>query len=235
MGVSNPFEETRRVLAARNATSSFVGTAYESYVRSLFVKAGFRVATGRVLLRNQGRPVTDVDVLAYKDGLLFLVQAKCLVEPDSVHSLWKAQHHIDAAVRQCLVGRAHLQYSLDALGAMPVAPEEVRELVCAVVSPAIRFRGDCVWPVAVVDDMYLDHVLNVGVVSNVNANGETVETRRLYPGAQPTGPELRDLLLSPAPLRALHSGGGGLRAFDYRIGDLTLTEFWGSDGNDMLF
>jgi hypothetical protein len=233
-GLSDPFMETRRILASRNATSGFLGAAYEKHIRSLMVAGGFVVAPGRVVLESEGNQVTDVDVLAYKDGVVFVMQAKCLPEPDSTHSLWKAREQIDAGIRQCLMARAHLSgRRTDVSSILAVRPENVRELCCVVVSPCLRFSGDSAWPVAVVDDMYLDHVLTVGEVRRFNHSGQVVQRERLYLGAQPSGPELRNLLLTPVSLRVLHSGEGGLRPVTRYIGPVTVTEFIGDDGSGL--
>lgn len=230
-GNSRPFMETRRVLASRNATSSFLGAAYEGHVRNLFALAKFWIAPGRVVLGDDGQQVTDLDVLAYKDGVVFVVQAKCIPEPDSVHAVWKAREHVDGGVRQCLTARSYLQKRHQLLAKLVGRPpQEVRELCCVVVTPCVRFSGDCVWPVSVVDDLYLDHVLTIGTVRQFDSEGRVVSEERLYPNSEPSGPELRNLLLRPAHVRAFHSGAGGLRPVDRRIRHLTVTEFVGSDG-----
>lgn len=230
-GTPRSFMEARRVIASRNATSGFLGAAYEGHIRTLFAQGKFWVSPGRVVLGDDGQQITDLDVLAYKDGVAFIVQAKCIPEPDSVHAVWKARDHIDGGVRQCLAARSYLQKRRQKLSQLVGRPAvEVRELCCLVVTPCVRFSGDCVWPVAVVDDLYLDHLLTIGTARQFDSEGRVVAEDRLYPNPDPSGPELRNLLLRPAHVRALHSGAGGLRPVDRRIRHLTVTEFVGSDG-----
>lgn len=84
----------------------------------------------------------------------------------------------------------------------------------------------------VIDDMYLDHVLNVGQIRTFDSQGQMASTVRLYAGDHPTGPELRNLLLSPGPLRVFHTGQGGLYATKGYIRDVELLEFISDDGSD---
>lgn len=229
-GNSHAFLECRRILAARNATSGYLGSAYERELRALLALGGFHVHDGRVILHEDGRQITDLDVLAYKDGIVFVIQAKCIAEPDSSHALWKARQQINNGIRQCLAARAFLRRRPETiLSLLGRDVSGVYELCCAVVSPAVRFCGECAWPVGVVDDRYLNHVVTVGAIRGKDAEGRDIH-RRLYPGPQPTGPELRDLLLSPAPLWTLHSGGGGILPGTRRIRDVTVASFFGSDG-----
>jgi hypothetical protein len=205
----DPFMETRRTLAAEDATSRYVGAAYEAYIRDLYQTAGFLVAPSRVTLRSRGETVTDVEVLAYKDGITFATQTKCLPEPDSIYALWKTQQHVDTAIRQCLLARSFLRDHPDAIPSAFGNPGlDVGELCCVVVTPAVHFGSDSAWPVYVVDDQYFNHVLTIGEVRKLSVRGEVLERVRLYDGAHPTGTQFRDLLSMPAHVATLHAGGG---------------------------
>lgn len=49
---------------------------FEEYLRELFFASGFQVKTEEVLLRKNGKDLTDIDVLAWKGNELLVVQAK---------------------------------------------------------------------------------------------------------------------------------------------------------------
>jgi hypothetical protein len=62
-------------------------------------------------------------------------------------------------------------------------------------------------PVTVVDDAYVDHMLNIGPVQTLEiGTGRVVSSERLYEGEEPTGPELRRLLEEPVILDTLTLG-----------------------------
>lgn len=194
------FAETRRTLAATNRLSADVGRSYEEYVRQLFAEGGFKVCPRSVVIRSNDRAITDVDVLAYKSGMLVVCQTKHIIEPESHHANWKARHEISCGVRQCM----------QAFGFFQEEPERVFEhfpearadgifdTCCLVVTPAICFGGESHWPVAIVDDAYLQHVISIGEVRTFDAaTGAVIDSRRLYEGPHPSGKEFKELMVHP--------------------------------------
>lgn len=180
--------------------SLLVGSAYESYVRRLISDGGFDVAPRSLIIKSQGQAITDIDAIGYKDGVLVVCQAKHVIEPDSHHARWKAQHEIARGVRQCLQARAFLRDNPDRMFTLfPAARAHVPiEVFCIVVTPAMTLSGDLFWPVAIVDDAYLQHVIHLGVARTFNAETrEIVAMERLYEGATPTGQEFRQLMMAP--------------------------------------
>ncbi|HEX3131198.1 MAG TPA: hypothetical protein VH394_27935, partial [Thermoanaerobaculia bacterium] len=219
----NPFAETRRILASMNRISSVVGESYELYIRSLLADAGFDVLGHSAKVTENGRLVTDIDILAFKDGVVVVVQAKHIVEPDSHHAAWKAAKEIAKGVRQCVVARRALRnepnqllkWFPDVRTAVPM------ELFCLVVSPSIAFGSELYWPVAVVDDNYLQHVVHIGVARKYDlGSNEVIETRQLYDGDHPSGPVFRDLMMTPEFLRYYRGNETTLESTVHRIGFL---------------
>lgn len=202
-GHLSPFSETRRLLASTNRLSTVVGTAYERYVRFLVQEAGFAMAPGRVTIRAKGRAVTDADVVGYKDGLVVIVQAKHMVEPDSHHARWKAEQELRIAIRQCVQVRDAFRREPERVVALfPSARANAPlELLCLVVTPVVDFSGVLAWPVTIVDDAYLEHVVHVGAVRTLSMGGKVVASTPMYEGQKPTGQEFRDLMLHPEFMR----------------------------------
>jgi len=66
---------------------------------SYFESADF-LAAGDVQITHNGEVVTDVDVIAYKEGKLFLGQAKVVIEPDTIYEVWKAEMRLEHAAEQ---------------------------------------------------------------------------------------------------------------------------------------
>jgi hypothetical protein len=196
----SPFAETRRTLAATNRLSADVGKSYESYVRRLLTDGMFEVRPGCVIIRADRRAITDIDILAYKNGVLIVCQAKHLVEPDSHHARWKARQEVRRGIRQCIQARNYFREDPERVFALfPEARADAPiEVFCLVVTPAMSFCGELAWPVAVVDDAYLQHIIHIGATRTFSAGtGDLVAAEPLYEGAHPSGQEFRSLMTSP--------------------------------------
>lgn len=228
-----PATETRRTLASTNRISRAVGESYERYVRRLLADAGFLVLPHAVTLSSEGKAVTDVDALAYKDGLVVVCQAKHVIEPDSHHARWKAQHEITNGVRQCLVARNFLRDSELLFSFFPEARQHLPiEIFCLVVTPALDFGGEVFWPVAVVDDAYLQHVVHIGQTRTFDGeSGDLVGAEPLYEGMTPTGQEFRGLMMFPEVFRYYRGENGRLTAVETRIRHVRFTTYEPSDSH----
>ncbi len=72
-----------------------------------FKDAGF-LALANFSVKVNHREITDIDLVAYKDGYLFLGQCKIVIEPDSMYDAWKAKQKLDFAATQLDACVAHL-------------------------------------------------------------------------------------------------------------------------------
>jgi hypothetical protein len=72
-----------------------------------FKDAGF-LALANFSVKVNHREITDIDLVAYKDGYLFLGQCKIVIEPDSMYDAWKAEQKLDFAATQLDACVAHL-------------------------------------------------------------------------------------------------------------------------------
>jgi hypothetical protein len=199
-----PITETRRTLASINKVSEEVGHSYETYIRSLFIRAGCEVVDHPVKVEEGGKIITDVDVLAFKDGVTFIVQAKHIIEPNSHHSVWKAQQEIYKGVKQCLAVRSFFQREPEKLASHFKSYNMIEplETLCLVISPVLAFGSELYWPVTVVDDAYLEYIINVGETRYVRIDtGEIMASVKLFHGERPSGQELKALLLKPEFLK----------------------------------
>lgn len=222
------FMETRRILAAGNHTSRLLGKAYEEHIRNIIRDAGVTTLTSSVKLNENGRTLTDVDILGIKDGIVFVAQAKYMAEPGDHHERWKGLEHIGDGVRQCLIARAYFARHPKRLSELfPGTPiPKNAELCCFVVSPSFHFSHTGTWPVFVIDDQYLDHIVRVKHVSTYEfTTGDARESRRLFEGEHPTGQELRNLIINPAFQESLQTGTNALIETESKVGRITISEF----------
>lgn len=220
------FMETRRILAEGNQTSRVMGKAYETYVRDIMRDAGCVVAESSVKLRERGRELTDIDVLAIKDGVVFLIQAKYMAEPDSYHARWKCAEQVSSGVRQCLLAREFIASHPERLeGVFPgVCVPGDFVLTSFVVTPSMQFGCFGADSVFVVDDLYLDHIARVRNVESVDmATGEVVGRRPLYRGEHPTGQEIAELIARPAYY--IGNENVALVADEFSVGRVSFMDF----------
>jgi hypothetical protein len=78
-----------------------------SELQQRFKEAEFQALTNfRVKVAHH--ELTDIDLVAFKDGLLFLGQCKIVIEPDSLYDSWKIEAKLDFAAAQLDTCVAHL-------------------------------------------------------------------------------------------------------------------------------
>src|SRR5260370_42095940 len=77
-------------------------------MRRLLRSHGFTVAPSRIQLHGQNGPLTDIDLLAFKDGIFFVLQLKYLPERTTYHERWKAEQTLTEGIRQCLGTQSEL-------------------------------------------------------------------------------------------------------------------------------
>jgi len=65
-----------------------------------FETAGFLVVENFPIVDSAGNLITDADIVAYKEGILFVGQAKVVIEPDTVYERWKARKRLEHAAVQ---------------------------------------------------------------------------------------------------------------------------------------
>jgi hypothetical protein len=146
----------------------------------------------------EDRTVTDIDVIAYKNGVLFLGQAKIVIEPDSLYDRWKAEQKLNHAAAQLRLCIEYLdKIGKDILEKLSVQGE-IKRIVPFIVSNTRQFteKRFCGYPV--VDVGYLDFVLG-------GATGTTIQPQRGHPrignwksyikGKYPSEDELEELIL----------------------------------------
>ena len=165
-------------------------------LKESFTEAGFlalteyKIRTGTVLL-------TDIDLVAFKNGTLFLGQAKIVIEPDSIYDRWKAEEkmrHAATQLKRCVDHFDDIRSGLvQALG----IKEEIRKVVPFIVTNTRQFTERRFLGYPVVDVSYLEFLLH-------GAAGTFIQPQpgrpRLYSGPSyisgscPTAEELDHLI-----------------------------------------
>jgi len=166
-------------------------------LKGLFVEAGFRSLTDfRVRINRQ--EITDIDLVAFKDGLLFLAQSKIVIDPDSQYDAWKAEEKLNWAAVQlgkCLAQLDTIRESLfERLGLRGV---QERRVVPFIVTNSRQFTERRFREHPVVDVPYLRFLLSgaQGTIIGVGSGRIGAASGHSYiKGQRPTGEELEELL-----------------------------------------
>lgn len=168
----------------------------EALVES-FRAAGF-LAAQDVPINLDGEPFTDADVIAYKDGELFVGQAKVVIEPDTICEVWKAENrliHAAAQLRKCV---AHQNEIVDELRKQnPGKTIEVNHMTPFILTNTRQFTEMQIDGYPVVDLPYVEFMLGgatgLVVVSNESTLG-LASGKSFIAGEYPSGAEFRTLL-----------------------------------------
>jgi hypothetical protein len=158
-----------------------------------FETAGFRVLMNLPIVVS-GKTVTDVDIAATKDGLLFVGQTKVLIHPDTVYDDWKVLENLKKAANQ--LKTTLLNISL--LGERFQLIEGEFLVVPFLLTNVWGLTGTSVGGFKVIDFSYLSNLLRGGEIWAVTFEPTpTREITKLIRGKYPTGEELAQLVLKP--------------------------------------
>jgi hypothetical protein len=167
-------------------------------LQKLLLGSGFKsLANFRVKVKH--RELTDIDLVAYKDGLLFLGQCKIVIEPDGAYDTWKAESKLEFAAQQletCVSNFDAVRASVfERLGLAGCREQRIVPFILTNtrVFTERRFRG---YPV--VDITYLRFVLGgarPAVIGLVAGELEFSSRAAYIAGTTPTGEELATLLV----------------------------------------
>lgn len=184
------------------ATETYLDQKKKGYLPVLALEQEFKDAGFKALsnfhVQVKHRELTDIDLVAYKDGILFLGQCKIVIEPDTAYDVWKAESKIDFAAQQLDVCISHLDKVRTTLFERLALKREIESRVEPFIVTNTRqfterqFRG---YPV--VDSRYLRFVLGGarGSIIQTGAGGIGIKPGRSYiEGERPSGDELAKLL-----------------------------------------
>jgi hypothetical protein len=160
-------------------------------------EAGF-LAAGDVRIYSGGELITDADVIAYKDGELFVGQAKVVIEPDTIYEVWKAENRLIHAAKQLRSCEAHLDELIDELRKRyPDVVIQVNRTTPFILTNTRQFTEMSIDSYPVVDLPYVEFVLGGAKGTMMASHGNTMglaSTKSFISGEYPTAAELRTLL-----------------------------------------
>ncbi len=162
--------------------------------------AGFCAVTDFPLVAN-GSSITDLDIAAVKDGILFVGQSKVVLHPDTAFEFWKVRQKLNDAATQMQRSISHLKAALPGLlSRLSLQGAWIGETVTFVVTSAWEFTGARISDLPIVDFSYLEMLLQGAEISAVKEEADgtlSIRRGRLIKGQHPTGPELKALIEEP--------------------------------------
>lgn len=131
--------------AGENA-DNFGKRIYEKVVKGLLVDSGWKVIQHSVKLRNNKKIITDVDLLAYKNGNVLVGQIKVANCGRKRYDIWKTKQVINNAVEQIKICMEkfedeNLMYSILKKEKIVSDRTEIRKIIPVVITSSSYFIG----------------------------------------------------------------------------------------------
>ena len=206
IGISR-FDRNVFSIAVRDSNLDISARGFKplSTLSQKFSRAGFKTATNKKV-RIGGREVTDVDLFFLKDQILFIAQAKVIIEPDSAYDIWKARTKLARAADQLKRTMGSLANIRDDLfDELRVADHErasIRQYFPFILCNAVQVLGERVVGFPVVHFGFLEMLLRGGRVGLLKVEDRIVShegERSLVGGSLPSGSDFARLIEDPRP------------------------------------
>jgi hypothetical protein len=143
------------------------GRALERQFQRILGDAAFSTNDGRcVIIRDQeGRPLTDLDVVAYRDGVLFLGQAKAVIPPGSAYEIYRMIGQMKEAAVQLRLSVNNIDANIDTvkqtLGIPENEPLRIKALLPYILCNDITLTGYRLDGFMVLDPILLSETLEM--------------------------------------------------------------------------
>lgn len=138
-------DNIRNNLICGDKISNKIGNEWEMMLESIFTEFKWNILGRGIVLKKNGKTVTDIDLLVIKDGIMIIVQSKGIGGCDFPYEFWKAQNTIENGIEQALISKKFLQenkeFLIDILSRNKINYNDVKEIHAIVVTPNLKFSG----------------------------------------------------------------------------------------------
>jgi hypothetical protein len=166
-------------------------------LKNSFLEAGFSSLNDYRVVVN-GNTLTDIDIIAYKNGVLFLGQAKILIEPDSMYDTWKAEQKLNHAAVQLRTCVEHIEETKhDLLQKLRMEGATIKKMVPFIITSTRQFTERQFLGYPVVDIGYIEFVLGGATETLIDPQNDRPRIsggRSYINGKYPTEVELENLV-----------------------------------------
>ena len=100
----------------------FGKSIFEKLVKSRFETKSWNVLNKNIVIKSKKQPLTDIDLIAYKNNLLLLGQLKVAHSGYGLYQKWKAERSIISGISQCGIANRYFEQNKDYLGLASQTP-----------------------------------------------------------------------------------------------------------------
>ena len=135
-------------LAGKNS-NTFGKEIYEKIIRKTLEEQGWKIVPSSIKLKGMKQTRTDVDLIAYNQGIVIIGQVKFANSGRSRYDIWKATKSINKAVSQVnlsitiLSEDKNLLYSILKKYDFCESKEDIKKIVPVVITSSSYFIGEC--------------------------------------------------------------------------------------------
>lgn len=196
----NPVRSALRLLAEEDIDLGFKGISSENEAVKLFNKINFKCHQ-RIKYEDAAGD-SDIDCLAYKDGILFVCEIKNIVPIESVFDRYKAKQILIKAANQASRGADYSKKNSSSISSLlGVNIKKSTKIVPLVLTNLFGFTGNLISGVPVCDFSVLgrlcgDNFLNANMMGNEGRNVR-LAYRNLWDGNIPTADEVYKQVMNP--------------------------------------
>ena len=133
--------------AGKNA-NKFGKEIYEELVRSMLGKTGWKVKPSSIKIKGENQTKTDIDLIAYNQGLVIIGQIKFANSGRTRYDIWKAKQTINKAVAQINLSMSkfsedpNLLYSILKKDGFVASKEDIKKVIPVVITSSSYFIGE---------------------------------------------------------------------------------------------
>ena len=135
-------------LAGKNS-NTFGKEIYEKIIRKTLEEQGWKIVPSSIKLKGMKQTRTDVDLIAYNQGIVIIGQVKFANSGRSRYDIWKATKSINKAVSQVNLSITifsedkNLLYSILKKYDFCESKEDIKKIVPVVITSSSYFIGEC--------------------------------------------------------------------------------------------
>jgi hypothetical protein len=194
-------DQLRQRLVESGGQVERFGRVWEQFAAYTLEQHGWAVVGKSIKLKKPNKQVlTDIDVLAVRNGLVLAIQVKAFAQAaDTVYSHWKARAGIEKGVDQARLAASFLRDNPDFLSQL-LASKKCSETIATVqpfvLTNAVYFSGWKLGGIAIVGLSDLMSLLN-GAKVRIQGHDNIVEEVRFCADPEPSSDDFLRILSSP--------------------------------------
>lgn len=204
--LTSRFDRNLISIAARDRSNSLAAKGRKPLLKLkwLFERAGYRCLEELQVRDANGQPLTDLDLLAYRDRDVFFFQSKVLAIPDSPYEHWRVDQTLLSAAAQMDIVMTHIDQVKEACkeAKPPFVIDDCR-VTPYLITDVMVHSGFSLGGFQVIDFNYLEQLLDGDHLALVDVlTREVLQMMTRIAGEVPSPEEIKTLVSTLAAPRA---------------------------------